>query len=228
MPQPAQRNLQNHILSRLAPGDFRLLAPELKPVVLKVPKQLEAPNRRIELVYFIENGVASVVVKGAGGRSIEIGIIGREGMTGLAVVLGNQRSPYETFIQIAGDGHSIGAGALRQAIEYSAQLHHSLLCYALEFQIQLAQTVFATGHSTIEERLARWLLMAYDRVDGDELHLTHEFLSLMLGVRRESVSHSLSLLQHDGLIDTRRSVIEVLDRGGLEKRSRDFYSKPRH
>jgi CRP-like cAMP-binding protein len=212
----------NKILSGLASADSRLLEPHLASIKLRVPKQLEARNKAIEQIYFIESGFASVVASGSG-RAMEVGIIGREGMTGLAFVLGKDRSPHETFIQLAGVGQRIAAPLLRRAIGQSASLQLSFLRYAHDFYLQIAQTAVTNGRSTVEERLARWLLMAHDRVDGDELLLTHEFMAMMIAVRRASVTDTLHLMEEAGLIATRRNAITILNRVGLEKSSNGFY-----
>jgi CRP-like cAMP-binding protein len=213
----------NLILSRLSRKDYALLAPNLAAVDLPVRKQLEARKRRIDQVYFIESGFASVVANGSTKPSIEIGIIGREGMTGLAVVLGVERAQHETYVQMAGKGLRISAQNLREAIEKSATLHRATLRYANAFLMQTTSTALANGRSNIEERLARWLLMADDRIDGDQLPLTHEFLGLMLGTHRPGVTTAVDALREDGLIATRRGGITILDRKGMEKKSNGTY-----
>jgi hypothetical protein len=155
----------NRILARLSADDFGLLRPHLDAVDLPVRKQLENRNKAIENVYFIEHGFASVVANGTG-RSIEVGLIGREGMTGLAVVMGTDRSPHDTYMQAAGDGQRISSAKLRGAMERSSALHRSFLHYGHAF-VQTAQTALANGRSKIDERLARWLLMAQDRLDSE-------------------------------------------------------------
>ena len=172
---------RNFILSRLAPGDFDLLQPHLVPVDLPVRKVLEHRGRRITNVYFLDSGFASVVADG-GKRPIEVGIIGREGMTGISVVLGGDRNCHQTFIQAAGHGDRLPARRLREAIRASARLQVSLLRYVQHFLDQTTQTAVSNGRSHIEERLARWLLMAADRLDDQEMPLTHEFLAMMLSV----------------------------------------------
>jgi CRP-like cAMP-binding protein len=163
---------RNRILSRLSRQDFALLEPLLEPVDLPVRKTLEARKKRIEHVYFIESGFASVVADGTGRPSIEVGIIGREGMTGLAILLGSDRAQHETYIQAAGSGLRMGAKELRHAIDRSTTLHRAMLLYVHAFLLQTTTTALANGRSKIEERLARWLLMADDRIDGKELPLT--------------------------------------------------------
>jgi CRP-like cAMP-binding protein len=173
-------------LSGLSRADFALIQPHLVPVDLPVRTQLETGSRRIDAVYFIDSGLASVVADGRGKRSIEVGLIGREGMTGLSIILGGDRSPHDTYIQAAGAGQRVSTAKLRGAIDQSVSLHRSLLRCANAFLLQTTQTALANGRSKNEERLARWLLMADDRIDGGELPLTHNFLGIMLGVQRSA------------------------------------------
>jgi CRP-like cAMP-binding protein len=212
----------NHILSRLSRDDFALLEPHLEAVDLPVRKRLEAPRRRIDQVYFMESGFASVVANGKG-ASIEIGIIGREGMTGLPLLLGHDRAQHETFMQLAGTGLRISAANLRRADEASITLHRSMLRYVHAFLQQTTTTALANGRSKVQERLARWLLMAHDRVDGDDLHLTHEFLGMMLATHRPGVTIAVQALERAGFISARRSNIRILNRKALEKYSDGAY-----
>jgi len=220
-----QARSPNHILSRLPRQDFRLLESHLVDVDLPVRKPLVVRNKRIDNVYFIEAGIASVVANGSG-KQIEIGLIGREGMTGLGIVMGNDHSPYDTYMQVAGRGLGISASKLRAADERSTALHRLIMKYTDAFLVQTAQTALANGRSKIEERLARWLLMASDRLESDELPLTHEFLALMLGTQRPGVTIALHSLERGGLITTRRSAITILDRKALEKNSNGTYIVP--
>jgi CRP-like cAMP-binding protein len=211
------RSITNHLLSRLSPEDFLLLQPNLKRVDLPLRKQLEQPNRAIDQIYFPESGFASVVADSSDDRSIEVGLIGFEGMTGLAVLMGTDRTPHRTFVQSPGEGLRISAGSLRRAIEHSRSLHRTLLLFAHAFALQVTNTAMANGRSKIEQRLARWLLMAQDRIGKDEVSLTHELLSLMLGVRRPGVTVALKLLEEAGVVRARRGVISITDRRGLER-----------
>jgi CRP-like cAMP-binding protein len=220
MAENPQRNL---ILSRLNPADLDLLIPHLEPVELPVRKVLASAGKRFNTIYFPESGFASVVANGPSEHPIEVGIIGREGMTGIAVLLGGDRNSYDTFIQVAGEGKCMSAGALREAIESSPRLHQAMLRYVHYFLDQLAQTALANGRSRIEERLARWLLMAADRVEGEELPLTHEFLSMMLGVRRPGVTIAIRELEREGTVERRRGRIFITDRKALEKKSNGTY-----
>jgi CRP-like cAMP-binding protein len=213
----------NRILSRLSRQDLALLEPHLEAVDLPVRKPLEARRKRIEHVYFIESGFASVVANGTKKPSIEVGIIGREGMTGLGIVLGNDRAQHATYIQAAGKGLRISADRLREADERSITLHRAMLRFAYAFLAQTTTTALANGRSKMEERLARWLLMADDRIDSEELPLTHEFLGLMLGTHRPGVTIAIQALDKRGLIAARRARVTILDRKGLEKCSNGTY-----
>jgi CRP-like cAMP-binding protein len=216
----------NRILSRLSREDLALLNPHLEAVDLPARKSLEKRKKRIDQIYFIESGFASVVANGTSKPSIEVGIIGREGMTGLAVVLGHDRAQHETFIQLPGKGLRMSADSLRQANDRSVSLHREMLRYANAFLMQTTTTALANGRSKIEERLARWLLMARDRIDGDELPITHEFLSMMLGSPRPGVTLAVQALEKEGFIDARRRSITIHDRKALEKRSNGTYVSP--
>ena len=226
MPAKSLPRNTNRILSRLSTEDFALLEPHLAAVDLPLRKQLEVGRRPIEHVYFLESGIASVVANGDNKQSIEVGLIGREGMTGLAVVMGTDRSPHQTFVQSAGRGWRIRSDDLRAAIGKSVTLHQRFLLYGHAFLLQTGYTAMANGRCKIEDRLARWLLMAHDRVDGDALALTHDFLAVMLGVRRPGVTHALNLLERTGLIQASRGTITIIDRDGLIENSNGAYGAP--
>jgi CRP-like cAMP-binding protein len=216
----------NRILSCLSATDAALLEPRLASIDLPLRKQLEASHRPIEHVYFPESGIVSVVANGDSKRSIEVGLIGREGMTGLAVVMGTDRSSHRTYVQSAGSALRITSNHLREAMQKSPAMHQRFLLYGHAFMMQTGYTAVANGRSTIEERLARWILMARDRIDADQLSLTHEFLAMMLGVRRPGVTVALNLLERMGLIRSVRGKISIIDRRGLEKISNGAYGEP--
>lgn len=216
----------NRVLSGLSRTDFALLKPNLVPVDLPLRTQLETGNERIDAVYFIDRGFASVVADGSGKRGIEVGLIGREGMTGLAIVMGSDRSPHDTYMQAAGAGQRVSAPKLRSAIDQSVSLHRSLLRCGHAFLIQTTQTALANGRSKNEARLARWLLMADDRLDGGELPLTHKFLGIMLGVQRSAVTVAVQALERKGFVRAGLRVITIIDRKGLIKMSNGAYSPP--
>lgn len=217
----------NRLLAALAPADLALLNVDLEPMDLPVRHVLEQPGKTIDHVYFVGRGIASVVASSRNlKRNIEIGLIGREGMSGHAILMGNHQSPNATYMQVAGAGHRMPAKKLRAAVQASPALHGILLKTVQVFLTQTAQTAVANARSMIEERLARWILMAHDRVDADTLPLTHEFLSVMLGVRRAGVTIALQALEKRRLILSRRGAIAVIDRAGLEKIAGDAYGLP--
>ena len=180
----------------------------------------------MKIVVFPESGIVSVVARGSGRKQLEVGIIGREGMTGLIVVMGNDRSPHSTYVQVSGEGQRIAAEDLREAMRKSSSLRDTMLRYAQVFMIQATHTALSNGSAKLEERLARWLLMAHDRCDGDELPLVHEFLALMLGVRRPGVTVAIHAIEKAGVIEASRGVIRVVDRKGLEEIANGSYGVP--
>jgi CRP-like cAMP-binding protein len=224
MQQKTSASSKNRILSRLSAADMALLRPDLESIELPLRYVCEEANKPITHSYFIEYGLASIVAAN-GLKRLEVGLIGCEGMTGLPVVLGNDRSPNETFMQVAGDGTRITADKLREAILQSRSLERALLGFVHRFMNQTASTALSNGTATVEERLARWLLMANDRLRGDEVPLTHEFLSLMLGVRRAGVTVALHYLEHRALIRIARKRIVITDRMGLEAAANGTYHK---
>jgi CRP-like cAMP-binding protein len=155
-----------------------------------------------------------------------VGLVGREGMSGLAVVLDGAQSPHSTYIQVAGEAQRITAKELRNAMNASATLRAVLLKYVQVFMVQTAHSAIANARARIDQRLARWLLMAHDRIGDNTLPLTHEFLALMLGVRRAGVTESLQSLKRQKLIYTGRNEITVLNRKGIERVAGNSYGVP--
>jgi CRP-like cAMP-binding protein len=217
---------RNQLLAKLSLEDLDLLRPHLEPVQLAVRHVLETANEPIKHVYFAESGLSSVVAKDGDGRETEVGMIGREGVTGVPVLLGDEQSPNDTFIQLAGSGHLLPVDALSSAMEKSRTLRTTLLRYVHAMAIQMANTALANSKFKIDARLARWLLMAHDRVDGDRVELTHEFLALMLGIRRSGVTEAIQRLEARKLIRANRSKLTILNRRGLEETANGSYGVP--
>ncbi len=217
---------RNRLLAALSPDDLALLEPHFSPAVFDRFKPLEHPNRKIDALYFVEHGIVSVVAANGSNTQSEVGIIGCEGMTGVAVILQADRSPHSTYVQVAGEGQRIGAAAVMSAMERSRSLQSVLHRYAHTFLIQAAHTAVANAKASIEERLARWLLMAHDRTDGDEVNLTHDLLALMLGTRRPGVTDAIGNLARNGFIRPHRGQILIADRDGLMERAGEFYGVP--
>jgi CRP-like cAMP-binding protein len=226
MPQ-VNDNPRNRLLGALSDADFALMQPHLEPVPLRLRERLQSANRRVQYVYFPERGLASVVAIGGGARrQAEVAIVGPEGMTGLAIVLGAERSACDVFMQMPGEGQRIAADSLRRVMDQSVTLLRCLLRYAYVYNVQAEFTALANAQGKIEERLARWLLMALDRSDDKKLVMTHEFLALMLGVRRAGVTVALGHLESGGAIETQRGEITVHNRDELRQCANGLYGAP--
>jgi CRP-like cAMP-binding protein len=217
---------RNLLLAAMVRSDADLLKPDLEPIELEMRFSMERSQIPIHHVYFPDSGIASTVAVADQDRRLETGLFGREGMSGLAVVLGSDRSPHETFVQIAGLGQRIASEALRRAMRKSPTLSRLLLSYMLASTVQSAQTTVANGKAGLEVRLARWLLMCHDRVEGDQLFLTHDLMAVMLGVRRAGVTGALHALKGDLLVSATRGSIIIEDRRGLEDKAGGYYGSP--
>jgi CRP-like cAMP-binding protein len=219
----------NRLLLSFSDADAALLRPHLSHVELPLEYHLERINGVIEHAYFIESGIASTVAdaeQSADSHPIEIGLIGREGVTGIAIILGDDESSHSIYMQSAGDGYRIEAAAFRKAMKQSHTLHAILLKFVKVFIAQITETALANGRSKIEQRLARWLLMADDRLDEAQMPLRHEFISVMLGVRRPGVTVAIQALEGRGLIKATRGHIQIIDRKGLEDVANGCYGAP--
>jgi CRP-like cAMP-binding protein len=177
-------------------------------------------------VHFLEDGIGSVVAISSGDESIEVCNVGREGMVGTAVILGADRTPLLTFMQVAGSAFRLRSDILREAMESSCSLRRLLCLYMQSVAIQTAHTALANSRYTIPERLARWLLMNQDRSHGNDLLLTHDFLALMLGVRRAGITVHLHVLEGERIIKATRGNIRILDRSKLQEVAGDCYGLP--
>src|SRR5215218_5012042 len=216
---------RNRLFNSLSDPDRALLIPNLVSKSFRQHHHFEREGKAFDHVCFPETLVASIVAS-QGDIPIEIGLIGCEGMTGMAAVLGTGQSPNATFVQIAGEGLVISITDFTQALNQSASMRSALLRYFPVLTLQTAHTAIANSVGKLPIRLARWLLMAHDRVNGDELVLTHQFMALMLAVRRAGVTEAVNDLQKRRLIKCSRGVVTVLDRKGLEKIAGKFYGKP--
>lgn len=217
---------RNRLLARLNQADRERIAPHLTRIALPQRMALVAPDAPIERCYFLESGVASVIATTADGKQAEIGLIGREGMVDVSAVMGGAVTPLEVLVQISGEAYAIPTAEVRTMCDESRDFRRLLLGFAHSFLIQVSHTALATVTLTIEDRLARWLLMSGDRSESSSFPMTHEFLSLMLGVRRAGVTDALGSLAAAGFISTTRGQITIIDRKGLEERAGDSYGVP--
>ena len=223
---PQRAGIRNRLLAKLSPADWSLLAPHLETVTMRERQVIEVPHKPITHAYFLEIGVASVVAVDNEDHRIEVGVIGYEGITGVPLIMGDMRAQHSTYMQIGGTGHRIPAVQLTGAIARSETLRALMLKSAQGFMIQTAQTALANGRAKLEQRLARWLLMAHDRMTTDAVPLTHEFLAVMLGVRRAGVTVAIHGFERKGLVTTRRGQLTLINRSGIEQIAGSFYGTP--
>ena len=221
------RSYRNHLLSQLPAAELAQLEQDLTLVELPLRAEMISPDGPIEYLHFVEAGLGSEVAIDGVRDQIEVGVIGRDGVIGLPVVLGRNRTPHRTFIQIAGHAFRIPTDKLVPALEVNPILRAALLAYTHSFMLQLAQTALANGRFKIQPRLARWILMCHDRIDGDDIPITHEFLGLMLGIRRAGVTEALAALEVQGVIHPGKGKILIKDRRSLEKIAGSIYG-PNH
>jgi CRP-like cAMP-binding protein len=222
MNPPKKQSYRNRVLAALPKAELNRLMPHLSPVTLEQEHTLldgTAPH-----AYFLEQGIASVVVTLRNGDTVEVGIIGIDGVVGLPILLGTEGSPGRTFVQIAGSGFRLDAGILKEEFERTGKLRQHLQRYMQGFMVQAAQTAACNRLHNIEERLARWLLSCRDRMESDQLRLTQDFLGQMLGAPRTTVTLAAGLLQRAGMIDYSRGVVNITDRAALEQAACECYS----
>jgi CRP-like cAMP-binding protein len=213
----------NVILTQLPQARLADIRPHLEPVELEIKKVIYDPNQPAEHAYFPEIGMISIVSLMKDGSSIEVGTIGKEGMAGGFLLLGTDTVPYQYFVQMAGHGHRMDAQKFRDAAERDGEFRKLIMKYLSVLQTQTMQGAACNGLHSITQRCCRWVLMSRDRMESDTIALTHEFLGLMLGVRRASVSEVLRPLQDRGWIESKRGEIKILDRKGLESGTCECY-----
>jgi CRP-like cAMP-binding protein len=214
------------LLAALPTDDFAQIQADLTYVELPMRQHAALANTPIEHVYFVQSGIVSVVAQSDESRAIEVGIVGREGVTGLPLILGAGQGPSEEFVQVSGTALRMPAEAFRNALNKLPGLRHILLPYAHTFMSQVAQSLLSVGTDNLGPRLARWLLMCQDRVRGPVLPLTHEFLSMMLSARRAGVTEAIHVLEGRKLVKANRGQILVLDRPGLADLAAHSYGRP--
>lgn len=214
---------RNRLLRALPPGDFARLAASLTPVRLDQDQILAGAHEPMDAITFVESGVVSAVVVARDGKTLEVGTIGFEGMVGLEIALGSSRSPLRYAVRFAGDGLRIDAGAFLALLDLSPELSGLMHRYAYLAHVQIALTAAAIGFASVEERVARWLLMYHDRLESPELPVTHDVLAAMVGVRRASVTEALHKLEGMRAIRSNRALIRVRNPCLLKEIARSTY-----
>ncbi len=216
MATPERPSIVNRILSVLPRADYQRLAPKLEPVTLGFGDVLYEPGDPVRHVYFPGDSLVSLLTVIDGRLALEVGLIGREGMLGMAFAMGTGTSPVRAVVQGAGSAMRIEAAAFRKALRQSASLQREMHLYNHALMIQFAQTAACNRFHVVAARLARRLLMTRDRLDSDEFRLTHELLGHVLGVRRVGVTKAAHALKKRKLIDYSRGNIAILNGRGLE------------
>lgn len=213
----------NRLLQRLPRAEYARLAPHLEPVTLEPRDVVYEPHEPISHVYFPRSGMFSLVLPLADGGTVEVGMVGREGVAGVPAVLGVAAMPTRCIVQLPLHAVRMRVPAMRRHVRAEGVLHALLKRYTQALLDQVAQGAACNRRHTLERRCARWLLMSQDRAEADAFPLTQEFLAYMLGVHRPAVVTALGVLRRAGLIDAGRGEIRVVDRAGLERAACECY-----
>lgn len=216
--------IENSLLAAVPRETYRRLRAALEPVVLRFGEVLYEPGDAIRHVYFPGASLVSLLTLADGHLALEVGLIGREGMVGISLMLGHPVSPVRALVQASGSAMRMAAADFQREFRHSLPLQQELYRYTHALMAQISQTAACNRFHVVEKRLARWLLMTHDRVQSDQFRMTHEFLAHMLGVRRVGVTNAARALQARQLIGYRRGDITVLDRKGLEAAACDCYA----
>ena len=215
----------NRILSRLTKSEFDRLSPNLELVRLALGDVMYESGSKSHYVYFPISGIISLLNVMENGASAEIAVVGNEGILGTTVFMGGGSTPSRAVVQSSGSSYRIKANILLTEFNLAGSLQHLLLSYTQALMTQMAQTAACNRHHTIDQQLCRWLLLSFDRLDGDTLCMTQELIANMLGVRREGVTEAACKLQSSGIIKYSRGKITVINRPKLEKRCCECYGE---
>lgn len=221
-----QNEIRNRLLALLPENEFRSVRTVLEPVDLARGFVIVEAGRPIDYVYFLESGIGSVVTVSADGQQAEAGMFGREGFSPTPAGVGGTISIHEVLMQVAGNGYRMPIGKVAETLAQNPVFANLLARFIQAFSSQISYTALCNIAYQVDERLARWLLMGHDRVDGDEINLTHDFISLMLGVRRPSVTTALHVLEGKKLIRAERGRITIRDRKGMQEFAGHAYGEP--
>ena len=213
----------NEILAALPPADLESIAPQLIPIDFSVDAPFFRQQDRIDDVYFPTSGIISMLTLLEDGTSVEVAVIGSEGMVGIPIVMGAQIETHEALTQSAGTALKIRASDILEQFNQKPAVRNGILRYTHNFLLQVSQNAACNSAHTVEQRLARWLLLTHDRLKTDQFIFTQEFMSRMLSVRRAGVSVAANTLRHGGIIDYSRGSITIKDRKGLEATACECY-----
>jgi CRP-like cAMP-binding protein len=208
--------IENHLLAALPVEEYERILPHLEPLTFSLGEPIYESGKQLKHVYFPTTCIVSLLYTMENGSSAEIGVVGNEGMVGIALFMGGDTTPNRAIVQSAGDALRMRAQALRNEFILAGEFQRSLLRYTQSLITQISQTAVCNRLHPIEQQLCRWLLLSHDRLQSDELKMTQELIANMLGVRREGVTYAAGRLQAEGLIKYARGRITILDRKGLE------------
>jgi CRP-like cAMP-binding protein len=222
---PIDSVARNLLLARLPKSEYERLIDRMRPVSLDFRQILYQARAPIEHVYFPIRGAASAITIMQNGSAIEVATIGNEGVVGHSLLFSGKESTNELIMQVGGEGLRMDAEVFRQEAGHDGPLRRLMMSYNAAYSIQVSQSVGCNGLHNVQQRCCRWLLITLDRMESNVVPITHEFLSIMLGVRRASVTEVLGPLRDQGLVDNGRGAINILDRQGLEKLSCECYRR---
>ncbi len=224
MPSAATSPEQNHLLASLPDSAREHLFSWLEPVTLELGDVLYESGDRLPYVYFPTDSIVSLMYVMEDGASAEISVVGNEGVVGIAVFMGGASTTSRAVVQSAGSAYCLSGQRLNEEFRRCSEVRHLLLLYTQALLTQMAQTAVCNRHHTIDQQLARWLLLSLDRLTCDEVWMTQELIANMLGVRREGVTNAATKLQRLGVIQYNRGHIRVLDRPRLEELTCECYA----
>jgi CRP-like cAMP-binding protein len=213
----------NRLLASLPAEDYERMLRNLKPVTFSLGEIIYEPLGLMEYVYFPTTAHISLIYTMENGATAEVGLVGNEGVVGVALFMGGDKTPNRAVVQGAGDALRMSAEAMQEEFKRGGAFQLLLLRYTQWLITQISQTAVCNRLHSTEQRLCRWVLMTHDRANSDKLQMTHEFISHMLGIQREGVSLAAHRLQKDGAISYRRGIIKILDRQKLEERACECY-----
>jgi len=230
LPHPGERTnsegkpVRNQILLAIPDEEFQSLRQDLHYLDLPQRTVLHEPKQKLQFVYFLNSGMVSLVFRTKNGESVEVGVLGNEGFTPIAVSAGLRSVPHQAIMQVSGDGFRMPASAMEPALASNPRLQTALNRYAALHGMQVAQTAGCNRLHDLEQRLSRWLLLTQDRVGSGLLKITHDFLAMMLGTDRPSVSLAAGSLQKKKIIEYTHGAVKVLNRKKLESTACECYS----
>ncbi|MGA7914143.1 MAG: Crp/Fnr family transcriptional regulator [Candidatus Acidiferrales bacterium] len=220
---PQGHLVTNNLLLSLPEHEFEQARRSLEFLDLPDHLELHEPGQNVQYAYFPNRGMISLVVVTEDGRTVEVGVVGREGFAGAALAVGLRTSSVREVVQISGDGFRIGASAVEKLMRSAPEMRMTMGRYAVVLGMQISQTAACNRLHSIEQRLARWLLVTRDRVESGFLPITHDFLATMLGTDRPTVSLAASTMQKKGILEYKRGAVKILDRKKLQECACECY-----